>query len=490
MPRRFALALVVFVLHAVAAAAQAAPGALNVLVTGNCGDQVDLAGEIAAQPGVASATSFATDTGTPTAAQLAGEDVVVSVGDSCAGYADATLWGDRLADYVDAGGAVLQTAYDNWDDPTAHPLGRFASAGYPPLLLGPNDNISVTLGERVVPNSPILQDVPDFSSGSNTTTPLAPGATLLAKWSDGRNAIAMKGRVVATSASPGDSTARPGLATIARNTGNYIHDYALGITKSGSGTGTVTSSPPGISCGSACSANFHFGTQVSLTATPAPDSSFAGWSGGCSGTGPCVATLAGADVAVGATFVAMPPAATPLPGLLPGLLPGACANQRLGTAGPDLLDGTSAGDTLRGLAGNDRLNGFAGRDCLFGATGNDRLSGDAGNDSLAGNAGRDRASAGGGNDRASGGTGNDRLSGGAGNDRLSGGAGKDTLRGGAGRDTFAAGKGANTISAGGGGDVVNAANNKADRVDCGKGRDRVRADTQDTLTGCERVRRV
>jgi hypothetical protein len=44
--------------------------------------------------------------------------------------------------------------------------------------------------------------------------------------------------------------------------------------------------------------------------------------------------------------------------------------------------------------------------------------------------------------------------------------------------------------AGGGRDVVNAANNKTDRVNCGRGRDRVRADTQDKLTGCERIRRA
>jgi hypothetical protein len=270
MLRRLAPALVVLVLLVVAAPAQAAPGALNVLVTGNCGDQDFLATEIAGKPGVSSATSFATDLGTPTAAELAAKDVVVSVGDSCGGYSDATLWGDRLADYVDAGGAVFQTAYDNWDEPTAQPLGRFASAGYPPLLLGPNDNLDVTLGERVVPTSPILQGVPDFQSTSDTTTPLAPGATLLAKWSDGRNAIAIKGRVVATSASPGNSTARPGLATIVVNIGNYIHDYALGVTKSGSGSGTVTSSPAGISCGAACSASFHFGTQVTSPRRPGP----------------------------------------------------------------------------------------------------------------------------------------------------------------------------------------------------------------------------
>ena len=313
MSRRLALAPVVVAMIAFAAPAQAAPGALNVLVTGNCGDEIDTATEIAAQPGVAAATPVDTTVGTPTAAELAGKDLVVSVGDSCNGYFDAALWGDRLADYVDAGGAVVQMAYDNWDDPTAHPLGRFASGGYAPLLLGPNDNLLVTLGERLVPNSPILQGVPDFTTQDNTTTPLAPGATLLARWSDGRNAVAIQGRVVSTSASPGDSGALPGLAKLAVNAGNHIRDYALSVTKSGSGSGTVTSSPAGISCGSACSSNFHFGTRVDLTATPAPGSSFSGWSGDCSGAAsPCTVTMDAARN-VTASFTANPPTSGPPP---------------------------------------------------------------------------------------------------------------------------------------------------------------------------------
>lgn len=319
MLRSLALALVVSGLLAFTAPAQAAPGALNVLVTGNCTTAPsDLAAAIATQPGVASATPFMTDTATPSAAQLAASDLVVSTGDSCDGYADAALWGDRLADYVDAGGAVFQTAYDNWDEPPdekiAHPLGRFASAGYPPLLNGPNENMPVTLGEVLVPASPILEGISDFAPDDNTTTPLAADATLIAKWSDGRNAIAMKGRVVATSASAGDSGTQPVLAKIARNVGNFIHDSALSVSKSGSGTGTVASSLPGISCGSACSARFHFATQVTLSPTAGADSAFAGWSGGCSGTGPCIATLAGADVAVVANFVATPPPAASFAG--------------------------------------------------------------------------------------------------------------------------------------------------------------------------------
>jgi hypothetical protein len=70
----------------------------------------------------------------------------------------------------------------------------------------------------------------------------------------------------------------------------------LTVSVGGSGAGTVTStSPPGISCGAACSAAFGHGTAVTLVATPAPGSSFALWSGGgCSGTGPCTVSMTAA----------------------------------------------------------------------------------------------------------------------------------------------------------------------------------------------------
>jgi hypothetical protein len=77
--------------------------------------------------------------------------------------------------------------------------------------------------------------------------------------------------------------------------------FPLSVTKTGAGTGTITSSPAGINCGVVCSASYVNATLVTLTPTPSPGSSFAGWSGACTGTGACNVTLNTAR-SVSATF--------------------------------------------------------------------------------------------------------------------------------------------------------------------------------------------
>ena len=67
--------------------------------------------------------------------------------------------------------------------------------------------------------------------------------------------------------------------------------FTLQVTKNGVGSGTVTSSPSGISCGTACTRSFSGGTTVTLTAVAASGSVFAGWSGGCTGTGSCTVQI-------------------------------------------------------------------------------------------------------------------------------------------------------------------------------------------------------
>jgi len=63
-----------------------------------------------------------------------------------------------------------------------------------------------------------------------------------------------------------------------------VTKFPLTVSKAGTGTGTVTSSPAGISCGPTCAnANslFNTGTTVTLTAAPGANSTFAGFSSNC-----------------------------------------------------------------------------------------------------------------------------------------------------------------------------------------------------------------
>jgi serine protease len=61
--------------------------------------------------------------------------------------------------------------------------------------------------------------------------------------------------------------------------------YPLNVSVSGTGGGSVSSSPAGISCGSDCSEAYARGTSVTLTAVPDDYSYLSSWSGGgCSGS--------------------------------------------------------------------------------------------------------------------------------------------------------------------------------------------------------------
>src|SRR6185369_15492752 len=71
----------------------------------------------------------------------------------------------------------------------------------------------------------------------------------------------------------------------------------LTVNVAGPGTGTVTSTPGGISCPGTCTANFQGNGQVTLTAAPGTGFGFGGWTGNCTGTSTtCTVTLAGSDV--------------------------------------------------------------------------------------------------------------------------------------------------------------------------------------------------
>jgi Ca2+-binding RTX toxin-like protein len=137
------------------------------------------------------------------------------------------------------------------------------------------------------------------------------------------------------------------------------------------------------------------------------------------------------------------------------------------TGGDDLLRGTPAADKIFGLGGDDVLLGLGAGDVLDGGAGSDSLDGGSGKDTLRGGRGNDTLTGGAGDDTLIGGPGRDKLNGGKGNDKLVGNGAKDSLVGGPGNDT------------------IDARDGVAELVKCGPGRDSVKADKKDRLSGCE-----
>jgi uncharacterized protein (DUF2141 family) len=93
----------------------------------------------------------------------------------------------------------------------------------------------------------------------------------------------------------GNGSSQPTLASLEVVGGGGPVNQTLTVSKGGQGAGTVTSSPAGIDCGSACSASFSSGAVVTLTASPGTGSIFTGWSGACTGTATCTVTMTAAQ---------------------------------------------------------------------------------------------------------------------------------------------------------------------------------------------------
>jgi Tol biopolymer transport system component/pimeloyl-ACP methyl ester carboxylesterase len=141
--------------------------------------------------------------------------------------------------------------------------------------------------------------VHDRSTGQTLRVNVAMDGSQANGGSNGGPSLSADGRYVvfvsmASNLAPGDANGRFDV---------YVSELLrLQVQKGGNGTGTVTSALPGINCGSTCSARFVNVLSVTLTATPADECTFDGWSGGvCSGTAPCV-IASKADAVVTATF--------------------------------------------------------------------------------------------------------------------------------------------------------------------------------------------
>ena len=158
--------------------------------------------------------------------------------------------------------------------------------------------LNVTLaGNGTVTSSPAGISCPsincsaNFASGTTVTlTATAAAGATFAGWSG--------------AACSGTGTCSVNMTAAQSVTATFnLVTFPLSVTSAGSGSGSITSNPSGISCPtSTCSASFTSGTTVTLTATPAAGSTFAGWSGAaCPGTGACSLSMT-ANQLVTATF--------------------------------------------------------------------------------------------------------------------------------------------------------------------------------------------
>ncbi|MDD5287229.1 MAG: DUF1566 domain-containing protein [Desulfuromonadaceae bacterium] len=116
--------------------------------------------------------------------------------------------------------------------------------------------------------------------------------------------------------------------------------FTLSVVKSGTGSGTVTSSTGGISCGSNCSSIYTPNSSVTLTATASNGSTFTGWSGSCSGTGTCTVTMDAGKSVTAAFTIATPTATLTKSKVFMG-------------AGDDFVTASNSGMTVYGNTGND-----------------------------------------------------------------------------------------------------------------------------------------
>lgn len=130
--------------------------------------------------------------GPPSLEEMVPYDAVVVGGDYIMSTAFANEFGDVIADYLDAGGDVIQMTFSI---NTVYPmfLGRYVSDEYTPVERAAYGYYTTSLGTVYVPGHPIFDGVSSIGPRyQEYFTSLTPGATRVADWANGYIGIAEK----------------------------------------------------------------------------------------------------------------------------------------------------------------------------------------------------------------------------------------------------------------------------------------------------------
>jgi hypothetical protein len=171
-------------------AAFASVGDILIIYADTGGAPTQLQTALLAQPGVTSVVLFDGNAATPTLAQLTPYETVVPFSNDV--FSNDAALGDVLADYVDAGGVVVQFGFAHYGPSQAYGInGRWLTGNYNPYTYSTALVLAVpfTLGAFNAAD-PMMAGVTALASNFQNVVTLAPGAVQAAAASNGNSLAA------------------------------------------------------------------------------------------------------------------------------------------------------------------------------------------------------------------------------------------------------------------------------------------------------------
>ena len=212
--------------------------ALRILLLASGAEPSRLRTSLEAFPDVMAVDYFNASASVPALSNLAGYDVVVVMSDN--GFADPIQTGDRLADYVDGGGRVIEAVAALATGGGWELAGRFVTGGYEPFWHGPAEILPHTLGSNVTGHA-IMAGVNSLTDGLPARPTLRPGAEWVASWNNGTPLVAVQaGRVVGVNIYAFDAGDYTG--DVAR----LFHNAAVHIARTGFALSNVPALPASV----------------------------------------------------------------------------------------------------------------------------------------------------------------------------------------------------------------------------------------------------